>query len=202
MTSHPLTHHDILSVVEPFTRRGRHMDLLASNRMERRLLFRPIEHRDHAMAALSLRETLQLDNPEPGTFVLTRILRLASGLQAILQATGPHPAGLLANVETIPPQSQFCSGPGFVIAHSHRLEATSGGAPGSVAPVRLILTQAEAQVDGLTLVMKVPMVHGYPADITLQAAGAGSIELPQDLLAASCARRLLDEPQHHAACHR
>ncbi len=120
MTSHPLTHHDILSLVEPFSRRGRHVDLLASNRVERRLLFRPIEHRDQATSSLNLRETLQLDNPEPGTFVLTRTLRLASGLRALLQATGPHPGELLARIETIPLPSQFRSGPGFLIAHSHQ----------------------------------------------------------------------------------
>lgn len=181
MTSHPLTHHDILGLVEPFTRRGRHVDLAASNRMERRLVFKPVVHGGDGPSLLTLRETLQLDSPGPDSFVLTRTVRLDCGLQASLQATGAHPGELLAGMEAIPPQSQFRSGTGFVTAHSHRLEANAGGAPGSAAALRL--TQAEAHVEGLTLVMKVPAVHGYPADLTLHAAPAGSIELPQDMLA-------------------
>ena len=183
MTSHPLTHHDILGLVEPFTRRGRHVDLAASNRMERRLVFKPVEHGGEARSLLTLRETLQLDNPQPDTFVLTRTLSLDCGLQATLQATGAQPGELLASAETIPPPSQFRSGAGFVTALSHRLQANAGGTPGSAAAARLTLIHAEARVEGLTLVMKVPAVHGYPADLTLHAAPAGSIELPQDLLA-------------------
>ena len=40
----PLSHHDILGIVEPFTRRSRQLDLAASDRLNRRLLFKPIEH--------------------------------------------------------------------------------------------------------------------------------------------------------------
>jgi len=40
----PLTHHEIIGLVEPFARRGRHVDLGASQRHERRLVFKPVEH--------------------------------------------------------------------------------------------------------------------------------------------------------------
>ncbi len=38
----PLTHHEIIGIVEPFTRRGRHVDLSASNRLERCLVLKPV----------------------------------------------------------------------------------------------------------------------------------------------------------------
>ena len=41
---HPLTHHEILRLIEPFTRRGRHVDLSATDRIERRIVFKPVVH--------------------------------------------------------------------------------------------------------------------------------------------------------------
>ena len=40
----PLTHHEILGWIAPFTRQGRQLDLAASDRLERRLRFKTIEH--------------------------------------------------------------------------------------------------------------------------------------------------------------
>ncbi len=180
MSAHPLTHHEILGLIEPFTRRGRHLDLAASNRLERRLLFKPIDHPDDTVAAQPLHETLQLDHPDADTFTLTRTLSLPCGLQASLQTEGVDAGELLARVEAIPLQRQFQWGAGFVIAQNHRLDASSsrGG-----AAERLILTRATAQIAGLNLVMKVPAVTGIPADIELDAAPGHRFDLPQDLLA-------------------
>ena len=44
MAAPPLTHHDILELAAPFSRRERHVDLAASDRMQRTLLFKPLEH--------------------------------------------------------------------------------------------------------------------------------------------------------------
>jgi hypothetical protein len=43
MSAAPLTHHEILRLVEPFTRVGRRVDLTGSDRVRRRLEFKPVE---------------------------------------------------------------------------------------------------------------------------------------------------------------
>jgi hypothetical protein len=170
-----LTHHEIVGLVEPFTRSGRRLDLAASDRLERRLRFKPV---DLAGAGPSLRETLQLENTDPGSFRLTRTLALASGLQATLRATGPSPRELLAQVDAVDPQRQFLHGPGYAIACSHALEPAPGGAAGA-----LILGGGEARLEGLRLTLNVPLARRAPADIALASAGADALELPEDLLA-------------------
>jgi hypothetical protein len=176
MSPAPLTHHEILGLVEPFTRSGRHVDLAASDRVLRRLLFRPIEHAD-------LHETLQLEIAKPGAFRLTRTLRHVSGLEATLQARGPDAGALLQRVESVPPQAQFRSGPGYVIALSQRIEAASAASSDGAAPTRTLMTQGEAQVHGLQLLLKVPAARGLTCDIALTPAPGQAFELPQDLLA-------------------
>jgi hypothetical protein len=179
MSAHPLTHHEILGLIGPFTRRGRHLDLPASDRLARRLVFKPIEHADPAIASSTLIEGLQLEQPEDDTYRLTRTLALPCGLQATLQTDGTDPGELLARIEAIPLQRQFQRGAGYAVALCHRLDATKGGAV--TAP--MVLTRAAAHVEGLKLAMKVPAVTGIPADIELEAAPDDSIDLPQDLLA-------------------
>jgi hypothetical protein len=169
----PLTHHDILRWVEPFTRGGRRVDLAASERMERRIAFKPIQR------AGELLETLQLEVSEAGRFKLTRRLARADGLQAQVQAEGQQAGELLARIEAVAPQRQFISGEGFVIALSHDVpaEPEDGAA--------LVLTRAEARFAGLGLTMRVPALHGIPAEIELLTPGAGGpgLDLPDDLLA-------------------
>ena len=172
----PLTHHEILGLVEPFTRRGRHVDLAASDRASRQLQFRPLEHAD-------LHETLRLECPRPGQFRLTRSVRHAGGLQASLEARGPDAGALLQRVESVPPQSQFRSGPGYVIAFCHRIEAASAVSSDGAAPTRLLVSQGEAQVQGLQMRLKVPAARGLTCDVTLTPAPGQAFALPQDLLA-------------------
>ena len=181
MTPQPLTHHDILGLVEPFARVGRHVDLVASNRLERRLVFKPAEHAAAAPGTGPLKEVLHLDSFGTGTFRLTRTLTHPSGLQATLEALGPQPAALLAQVDAVAPQRQFRAGPGFVVARSYELEAA--------VPV---LRRGVVQADGLSLTMTVSAVRGVSADIVLAqsalgaapaAAPGAALALPEDLLA-------------------
>jgi hypothetical protein len=152
------------------------VDLAASNRLERRLVFKTIEHT--GVDALDMRETLQLENPAPNTLRLKRTLTLASGLQANLEAEGDDAGELLLRIESVKRQRQFQSGMDFVIAQSYRLQ------PGSGAPEpRMILTEGTAQVGGLTLILKVETVKGYASEIDLVAKAGDSIDLPEDLLA-------------------
>lgn len=173
----PLTHHEILRWVEPFARRGRAVDLPASDRFERRLAFRSIE-----LAATdrqpALHETLLLESLGIDRFRLTRVLAQEPGLEARLQVDGADPAGLLARIEAVPPHRQWRLGPDALIAFSHRL------GPGADAEPALVLTAASAQVAGLRLSLTLSSVEGIPAELKLAALAAGErFDLPEDLLA-------------------
>jgi hypothetical protein len=183
MTSHPLTHHEIFTLVEPFTRRGRHVDLGASDRIERRLLFKPLDHADETKTPSSLRETLLLENPKPERYRLTRTLRHPGGLEADLVVEGPDPGVLLDRVESIDPRQQFREKSAYTIARSYRLEASTGEAVDAGSPTRLILTRGQAHVEGLTLMMKAQTGRGMPAELELHAEEGDTIEMPEDMLA-------------------
>lgn len=207
----PLTHHEIFGTVGPFVRRGRHVDLGASDRAGRRIAFRVLEAGEPA-----LRDTLSLENPAVGVWRLTRVLTPPDGPEASLVAEGAEPAALLAAVTAVPPARQFLRGEGFVVALCHRIGpggggrsgatsgaisgatsgATSGGTSGGTSgdtsdevsgeaiEARLILVRAEARVGDATLSMQVPRVGGIPADLALGTSdGAGGLDVPADLLA-------------------
>jgi hypothetical protein len=180
MTALPLTHHELLELVAPFSRGGRHLDLARTDRLERRLVFQPVECADPGVAGASLQEHLQLEVLPTGTCRLTRTLTLPGGLQATLTAMGASPADLLARVEAIPPARQFTTGAGFGIARSYELGYAAGT---GVLPARL-LTRGTARLDGLNIHLNLSPVRGVPAEITLETLpGAGRLELPADLLA-------------------
>ena len=170
----PLTHHEILGLVEPFARSGRQVDLAASDRLERQLVFKPVPRATNASELAGLTETLALDHPEPGTFCLTRMLTPASGPAARLQAEGTQLADLLAQIDAVEPPRQFLAGDGYVIALSHRLEPTG----------TLVLTSGELRVGDLTLTLAVPRTPGVPGEIAIASGNdAQSLALPDDLLA-------------------
>jgi hypothetical protein len=164
----PLTHHQIIGLVEPFTRRGRHVDLGASNRLERRIVFKPIEHE----GPLLLRDTLELENPYDDYFCLTRRSQLESGMQASLTAEGRDAGELLQRIEAVTPQRQFSAEPGSMTALSFRTEAT-----------KLILTEATSQFGDYTLHTRVPRTKGMAAEFELAVPDASAVTLPEDLLA-------------------
>jgi hypothetical protein len=174
----PLTHHEILGWMEPFTRRGRHLDLAASDRAERRVAFRPIEHAADRLATPALRETLQLESRPGGDFTLTRAVTLAGGLTANLEVEGSDPGSLLAAIESIPVQRQIRCEAGFSIVQSHRIEPAEG-----TLPMRMILTNATARLGDLTVTLSVPKIRGTTAGLELLSTTAESLELPNDVLA-------------------
>ncbi|MCU0928666.1 MAG: hypothetical protein MUE62_05585 [Burkholderiaceae bacterium] len=176
MDRQPLTHHEILSIVGPFTRRGRHVDLAASDRNERRLLFKPVDH-PAAGAQPALREVLKLEQHGRGRWRLTRLLTEgASGLEAALRVDGSDLEALLAAVEAVDAHSHFRQGAGYTLAFSHDLEMVRGR-------TRRTLVLGEARVDGLTLLLRTSNVAGMPADLELQAPLGEPLDLPEDLLA-------------------
>jgi len=182
MAPQPLTHHEILRLVEPFSRRGRHVDLAASNRIERCLVFKPIVYAEQPFCA-GASEILRLENPRPEVFRLVRNLTLPGGAAATLWTEGPLPGELLARVEAIPPQRQFQAVEGLQICRSYRLEVTNETKADRSQPMGMVLTSAEARFKGLTLLLKAETGRGYPAEIELLAQPDGPPDLPDDLLA-------------------
>lgn len=166
MTLPPLTHHEILGWVGPFTRSGRQVDLPASDRPGRCLVFRPLVHE----ADPACTDTLKLENIEPGRFTLTRCLARAGGLQAQWVASGDDPGTLLALVSAQPPGAAFGHGDGFVYARSLRLQPDT-------------LTQLDARVGELAVKLKMPAVSGYPATLEIPLPEDRALDLPEDLLA-------------------
>lgn len=164
----PLTHHQIIGLVEPFTRRGRHVDLGASNRHERRIVFKPIE-RD---GTPSLRDTLELENPYEDYFCLTRHLQVEGAVKASLMAEGGDAGELLQRIEAVTPQRQFSTAPGSLTALCFRLDGA-----------KLILSEATSQFGGYELHTRVPRTKGMAAEFELAAPAASAVTLPEDLLA-------------------
>ena len=179
----PLTHHEILGLVEPFTRRGRHVDLSASNRIERRLVFKPIMHTSETSACNGVSEILQLENPRSEVYRLIRTLTL-KGATARLITDGQNPGDLLARIETVPPQRQFQLVADNPIARSYRLEPAADMPADGAQPMRMVLTSAEARLENLTLALQAETGKGYPAEIELSPQPDDPpLDLPDDLLA-------------------
>ena len=181
MASNPLTHHEILTLVESFTRSGRQVDLAATDRAERRLVFKPREYPAAAPSVPVLTETLILENPRPDLYRLTRQLTAGPGEEASLRVEGRDPDTLVDRLDRIDQQVHFRVVRGVTIARSYRLAASSSREPGAPARDDLILTGATADLGDLTL--------------SLEAATRGPVELfltpkpervfapPEDLLA-------------------
>lgn len=164
----PLTHHEIVSIVEPFARAGRQVDLPACDRDARRIAFKPIAREG------GLTETLLLDCRHAKRLLLERQLAHPSGLTATLGGGGDDAAALLAAIDAVPPGQHFREGAGWCIARSYELWLRD-----------LFLCNAELEVEGLrlALTLKLPALRGVAGDITISAAPGHTLELPDDLLA-------------------
>jgi hypothetical protein len=171
----PLTHHEILSLVGPFTQRGRRVDLAASDRLQRRLHFVPIDRPAVEGGLPALRETLSLDLSFPGRHLLVRELRGLDGLCATLQTEGDDLAAMLSHIDAVPAERQLRCGPGLAIAFGQRIVA------GAAAP-ELLLREAFARLPMLTLEMKLTGVRGFPAEIEIRPVEGVPLTLPRDLL--------------------
>jgi hypothetical protein len=181
--THPFTHHEILELIAPFSRSGRQVDLEASDRLNRRLLFKPIEHHDDTAPQTQMREILQLENTRPHDFRLTRTLTLPCGLTASLHTEGRHPGELLARIEAWTPQRHFRRVGEVVIALDYRLDPVGEAALQQRPVIRPVLVRAEARIADINLVLNASTVKGYPAEIDLTDADGDDLDLPDDFLA-------------------
>ncbi len=187
-----LTHHQILALVAPFTRRGHRLDLAASQRQQRRLRFQArvcdgaaapapgdSGRAGDAEAAPRLTETLTLEHPRPGRFVLQRQLQRHDGLGATLHAAGAQAEALLLQLQSVPAAACFGDGPGYTLVRSGRVTADG----------RWHIDETTAAVQHtLWLTLHAPTAGGRSARFTLAAqpgrAGPWPTDtLPADLLA-------------------
>jgi hypothetical protein len=171
MATSPLTHHDILGLIEPFIRSGRQLDLGASDRVQRCLVFKPETSPNLSETAPSLTDRLEMDCLTQASFVLRRIVTHPDGLDATLLAQGAEIGQLLAALQAVDPEPLFRAEQAWLMACSYRL---------LLPAATLQLTTGVAQLQGLTLRLKMPAVKGYPAELEITATAA--IDLPDDLL--------------------
>lgn len=178
----PLTHHAILGLVAPFTRRGRHVDLAASDRAQRRLRFRPLRHADLPSHGQQLTELLSLENPEVGHFCLTRTVSDGFGLESTLEIEGGEVEQLLEQVEQVPVARQLIAVAGVHVARSYRLAPVAADEHRAVH-WQLQLQQAKANVNGVGLTLNAKTGRKMPAEFELRAEHDRRLRVPPDLLA-------------------
>jgi hypothetical protein len=188
-SSRPLTHHQILTLIGPFTRSGRHADMAASRRAERRLLFKPVELSPPGPGLPPLREILELEVSEHGHLRLTRTLTPVDSAgepgayRAELVAAGPEPAALLEQVERFPRGRHFAVHGGVLVQRSYRLSAREGGRQSSDAGWGAKLIHARASCRGVTLEIDADRSQGMPIQVRLTAPAGRRLRVPEDLLA-------------------
>ncbi len=189
----PLTHHDIVRLVEPFARQGWLVDLAASDRVARHIHFRPRDVPADAHGAPACGEQLVLECVSVTFFCLRRTLTPAGGAAATVGASGRDPADLLARAMAVPVTQLFSAGAGWRVARSYDTEMPRNVSLPRAAPTTppLVLTRAELQAGGLalSLLIKLPNLRSVAAELTLSAAGGTSPQpnslpaVPEDLLA-------------------
>jgi len=179
MSVPPLTHHDIVALLQPFTAAGWRVDLASSDRAARRLVFRPSAPAPDAPGVNASRTELEAECHVDGRFTLTRRQVAAEGLQAELVASGKDAAALLAAMAAVPLERHFAVGPGWSLARSFALEDMGPGDRG-----RLQFARGQSRLDGLTLTITAPRPAVRAADIVIAvSANRPRPALPEDLLA-------------------
>jgi hypothetical protein len=181
----PLTHHDIIRLVEPFARAGRQVDLGASDRVSRRILFRPRDLSSEAPDTTPWKETLALDCSRADLFVLQRTVLGPGGTSATLRASGADPAELLARVDAVVSSRHFSTGADYLIARSYDADLPRGAPAARIGDAMpLVLTHAQLQVDGLTLSLSIHLPHLRSVAANLLLTPSSPMPgLPEDLLA-------------------
>ena len=179
MATRPLTHHEILTFVAPFSERGLKVDLPNSDRADRRLRFHGTRHSaDPENGLPALREVLELDCPRPGRFKLLRRFMADDGTSATIEASGSDPTTLISRVGSVSAERLFVVRHGLLIARSYRVDADD-----SEQPAYPSLVAAECRPGGILFQLDAHRGHGLPAQIELEAEPGMVLKAPEDLLA-------------------
>lgn len=177
----PLTHHEILSIIAPFTRRGFQADLAASDRSARRLVFKPREHLWDEDGATPLREVLSLELAAKGKHRLTRTVTDPAGATAVLAASGDDLERLVDQVVRVPVDRHYRVYDGVAVLRSYRLDL--GAADDAGGPALPALSEARARIDRVNVAIKLDKVRGMPVEVKLTADPGETLRIPEDLLA-------------------
>ncbi|WP_020507568.1 hypothetical protein [Lamprocystis purpurea] len=183
MSDNPLTHHEILTLVEPFSRSGRQLDLAASDRPERRLVFKPREYPPKTLFGPTLTETLVLENPRSDLYRLVRNMHIPSGETATLRIEGSDPANLVERLDRIATQVHFQVCRGVTIARSYRLIYNPSSVRGVPGQDNLVLNEAKADLGNIELTLDAGIGTRGPAEVHLTAKPEQVFAPPDDLLA-------------------
>lgn len=177
----PLTHHQIMRLVAPFTAAGRRVDLRASDRSSRLIAFETRRH-DALPALPTIVEQLRLFVAESGDLTLTRRLIVDGEGVAELEAAGAPGAELLARIDAVPITRQWLIVADVLLARSYRLRSPPAAESG--APPYAALTRAEARLAYGRVRLRVEEgLAGAPFEVTLAPADGMALHLPADFLA-------------------
>ncbi|NEV64858.1 hypothetical protein [Thiorhodococcus minor] len=179
----PLSHHEILSLMGPFTKAGRHADLTASQRADRRLAFKTVTHAPSDELPIRLTETLHLEVPESGPLTLVRSVQDDSGLISTVTAKGEDAGLLLERVEAVPVRRQFGLHVGVPVARSYLIEGSEGGKDGGGWSTRVLITDAKTRLRGINLDFKADRFVGHAVDLRLTTDAGTKLLIPEDLTA-------------------
>lgn len=119
----PLTHHEILALVAPFTRRGLHLDMAASQREARILRFKPLPHPPSATQALALESRLTLEVATNDCHRLVRQVWDTTGLCATATLEGSDLEIMLDQLDALPVGRQIDVVEGVTVARSYRIDS-------------------------------------------------------------------------------
>ncbi|MGF1466368.1 MAG: hypothetical protein ACFCGT_09550 [Sandaracinaceae bacterium] len=179
-----LSHHAIMALVGPFTRRGYRVDLAASDRERGMVAFRAVDL-PRPSGRPALQSLLRLERLHRLKFRVTRTLRAADGQLATMSAEGPDPEVLLEVVEEVDPDRQFHVTGAGLVTRSYRTDLSRRDPreprrrPGRAVAPRL--TQAEASLGPVHL--SATETTGRALEVRLIARGGAALDLPRDFLA-------------------
>jgi len=185
----PLTHHEILAFIGPFTERDRHLDMAASQRAERRIAFKAIERPAPAAGLPALLEDLELIVSERDSFRLIQTLTpldevgADSARSATLSAAGKDLGVMLDQIERFPAARHFCIYDGIRVRRSYWLEQNKPSSDEDTAGWHPVLVSAKAEIHGVSFELDANRVAGLPAKIRLTAPAGQQLKVPVDLLA-------------------
>lgn len=186
----PLTHHEILSLIAPFSQSGRYTDLAASDRVARKLAFKPIMHAADGDDQPGLREDLLLEVQETNRARLLRNVTIVdgpgAGLASTLTAEGHDIGLLLEQIEAVPIRRQVKVYSGVPLVRGYYIDVAGNPASAesdSDAPSGPVLVDAKASIQGVHLAFQADRKRGMPVEVKLTADPGQELHLPEDLLA-------------------
>lgn len=189
-TAKPLTHHEILTLMAPFTRRGLHADMTASRREERLLAFKPFEHAATEDLPIDLQARLTLDASSSQGYRLERQVADQTGLLSTVVTEGKDLDLLLEQMEALPVQRQFRVYDRIPVARSYIIAVPAAAG----LPSKAAATAGEA-VDGLVDRVRSLRKEGdSSADLAAESAESGTSDeddsagLPRPIFVEAAAR--------------